>query len=245
MVRKHFNVVVSWQNLTNTTLGVRPFHHTVQLEDSRYLICHHPVSRMPCLSPSSKFSTNSMPFLSTSFKFSTKAVSCAQFLEAILLVNLLENGLLFQACLNQSSCLWKEVEQFKGASNAYIYIYIYVIGSHSSSSKNSISQLFGLWMKTTTLVLGELLKGQVYVPCGSLARHNLTSSEFRVLVTVSLATWLRVCCNSSFFGALDRSYQVVAVNNRWYTVVVNFITRDFILTASELAFALSISSYEV
>ena len=126
-----------------------------------------------------------------------------------------------------------------------IYIYIYVIGSHSSSSKNSISQLFGLWMKTTTLVLGELLKGQVYVPCGSLARHNLTSSEFRVLVTVSLATWLRVCCNSSFFGALDRSYQVVAVNNRWYTVVVNFITRDLILTASELASAEPTSSYEV
>ena len=123
--RSIFNVVVSWQNLTSTTLGMRSFHHTVQLEDSRYLICHHPVSRMPCLSPSSKFSTNSMPFLSTSFKFSTKAVSWVQFLEAILLVNLLEHGLLFQACLNQSSCLWKEVEQFKGASNAYVYIYIY------------------------------------------------------------------------------------------------------------------------
>ena len=161
---------------------------------------HHPVSRMPCLSPSSKFSTNSMPFLSTSFKFSTKAVSWVRFLEAILLVNLLEHGLLFQACLNQSSCLWKEVEQFKGASNAYvyIYIYIYVIGSHSSSSKNIISQLFGLWMKTTTLVLGELLKGQIYVPSGSLVRHNMTSSEFKVLATVSLATWLRVCRNSSF-----------------------------------------------
>ena len=126
-----------------------------------------------------------------------------------------------------------------------MYIYIYIIGSHSSSSKNSISQLFGLWMKTTTLVLGELLKGQIYVPSGSLVRHNMTSSEFRVLVTVSLATWLRVCCNSSFFGALDRSYQVVAVNNRWYTVVVNFITRDLILTASELASAEPTSSYEV
>ena len=126
-----------------------------------------------------------------------------------------------------------------------MYIYIYIIGSHSSSSKNSISQLFGLWMKTTTLVLGELVKGQIYVPSESLVRHSMTSSEFRVLVTVSLATWLRVCCNSSFFGALDRSYQVVAVNNRWYTVVVNFITRDLILTASELASAESTSSSEV
>ena len=170
------NVVVSWQNLTNVTLGVRSFHHTVQLEVSRYLICHHHVSRMPCLSPSFKFSTNSMQFLSTSFMFSAKAVSCVQFLEAILLVNLLEHGLFFQACLNQSSCLWKEIEQFKSAPNAYVYIYIYIIGSHSSSSKNSISQLFGLWIKTTTLVLGELLKGQIYVPSGSLARHNMTSS---------------------------------------------------------------------
>ena len=198
---------------------------------------------MPCLSLSSKFSTNSRPFLSTSFKFFTKAISCVQFLEAIPVVNLLEHGLVSQACLNRSSCLWKEVEQLESASNAYVYICI--IGSHSSSSKNSISQLFGLWMKTTTLVLGELLKGQIYVPSGSLVRHNMTSSGFRVLATVSLVTWLRVCCNSSFFGALDRSYQVVAVNSRWYTVVVNFITRDLILTASELASAEPTSSYKV
>ena len=159
------------------------------------------------------------------------------------MVNLLEHGLVSQACLNRSSCLWKEVEQFKSASNAYVYICI--IGSHSSSSKNSISQLFGLWMKTTTLVLGELLKGQIYVPSGSLVRHNMTSSEFRVLATVSLATWLRVCCNSSFFGALGRSYQVVAANSRWHTVVVNFTTRDLILTAPEPASAEPTSSYEV
>ena len=93
--------------------------------------------------------------------------------------------------------------------------------------------------------LSELLKGQIYVPSGSLVRHNMTSSEFRVLATVSLVTWLLVCCNSSFFGALDRSYQVVAVNSRWHTVVVNFTTRDLILTASEPASAEPTSSYEV
>ena len=93
--------------------------------------------------------------------------------------------------------------------------------------------------------LRELLKDQIYVPSGSLVRHNMTSSEFRVLATVSLATLLRVCCNSSFFGALDRSYQAVAVNSRWYTVAINFTTRDLILTASEPASAEPTSSYEV
>ena len=106
---------------------------------------------------------------------------------------------------------------------------IYFIGSRSSSSKNSISKLSGLWMRTATLVLRELLKNQIYVPSGSLVRHNMTSSEFGVFITVSLATWLRVCSNSLLFGAFNRSYQLVAV--------INFMTRNLILTASELASA--------
>ncbi len=49
----------------------------------------------------------------------------------------------------------------------------------------------------------------------------------------------------SVFRSPRPSYQVVVVNSRWYTVVVNFITRDLILTALELASAETTSSYEV